>query len=50
MFDLPVKSLMEPKKLVLLAPETTVAEAAKRMPCFVYWPRGWTRPPRCCAK
>ena len=31
MFDLPVKSLMEPKKLVLLAPETTVAEAAKRM-------------------
>ncbi|MBK6568565.1 MAG: CBS domain-containing protein [Rhodoferax sp.] len=31
MFDLPVKSLMEPKKLVLLVPETTVAEAAKRM-------------------
>lgn len=31
MFDLPVKSLMEPKKLVLLAPETTVADAAKCM-------------------
>jgi len=31
MLDLPVKSLVEPKKLILLAPETTVSEAAKRM-------------------
>jgi len=31
MLDLPVKSLVEPKKLILLPPETTVSEAAKRM-------------------
>ncbi len=31
MLDLPVKSLVEPKKLILLALETTVSEAAKRM-------------------
>jgi CBS domain-containing protein len=31
MLDLPVKSLVEPKKLILLAPDTTVSEAAKRM-------------------
>jgi len=31
MFDLHVKSLLEPKKLVLLSPDTVVADAAKRM-------------------
>jgi len=31
MLDLPVKSLVEPKKLILLAPDTTVSEASKRM-------------------
>jgi CBS domain-containing protein len=31
MLDLPVKSLVEPKKLILLPPETTVSEAARRM-------------------
>lgn len=31
MLDLPVKSLVEPEKLILLAPETTVSDAAKRM-------------------
>jgi len=31
MLDLPVKSLVEPKKLILLAPETTVGEAARHM-------------------
>lgn len=31
MLDLPVKSLVEPKKLILLPPGTTVSEAAKRM-------------------
>lgn len=31
MFDLHVKNLLEPKKLVQLSPETPVAEAAKRM-------------------
>lgn len=31
MFDLHVKSLLEPKKLVQLSPDTTVAEAARRM-------------------
>ena len=31
MLDLPVKSLMEPKKLIVLTPDTTVSEAAKHM-------------------
>lgn len=31
MLDLPVKNLVEPKKLILLPPETTVSEAAKRL-------------------
>jgi CBS domain-containing protein len=31
MFDLPVKSLMEPKKLIMVAQETTVSEAAGLM-------------------
>lgn len=31
MLDLPVKNLVEPKKLILLPPETTVSEAAKCM-------------------
>ncbi len=31
MFDLPVKSLMEPKKLILVSQETTVSEAAGLM-------------------
>ena len=31
MFDLPVKSLMEPKKLILVSQETTVSEAAALM-------------------
>jgi CBS domain-containing protein len=31
MFDLPVKSLMEPKKLIMVSKETTVSEAAGLM-------------------
>lgn len=31
MFDLHVKNLLEPKKLVQLSPDTTVADASKRM-------------------
>ena len=31
MFDLPVKSLMEPNKLIMVSPETTVSEAAGLM-------------------
>ncbi len=31
MFDLPVKSLMESKKLIMVSPETTVSEAAGLM-------------------
>lgn len=31
MFDLPIKNLMEPKKLIVLTPQTMVHEAAKRM-------------------
>jgi CBS domain-containing protein len=31
MFDLPVKSLMEPKKLIMVSPETTVSETAVLM-------------------
>ncbi len=31
MLDLPVKSLVEPNKLILLTPETTVSDAAKQM-------------------
>jgi CBS domain-containing protein len=31
MFDLPVKSLMEPKKLIMVPSETTVSEAAALM-------------------
>ena len=29
MLDLPVKNLVEPKKLILLTPQTTVTEAAR---------------------
>lgn len=31
MLDLPVKNLVEPKKLILLSPQTTVTEAARCM-------------------